>query len=92
MNEQAVFARLWKLYTTRNDAGGEIQCTPEEMLEQSSIKADMVRFRFVEDEFEIPGFYYEFARRYPEADGKLSSGFIARSADRIFESTNFYLK
>jgi len=75
-----------------NDAGGEIQGTPAELLEQSSIRAEMVRFNFSEGEFEIPGCYYEFARRYPDTNGKLYSGFIAKSADRIFESTNFYQK
>ena len=73
-----------------NDAGGEIQGTPEELLEQSSIRAGMVKFRFTEGEFEIPGCYYEFAKRYPDSDGNLYSGFIAKSADKIFESTNFY--
>ena len=73
-----------------NDAGGEIQGTPDELLEQSSIRAGMVKFRFTEGEFEIPGCYYEFAKRYPDSDGKLYSGFIAKSADKIFESTNFY--
>lgn len=75
-----------------NDAGGEIQGSPAELLEQSSIKAGMVRFRFTEGEFEIPGCYYEFARRYPDAEGNLYGGFIAKSADKIFESTNFYKK
>jgi hypothetical protein len=75
-----------------NDGGGEIQGTPEELLEQSSIKAGMVKFQFSEGEFEIPGCYYEFALRYPDTDGKLYSGFIAKSADKIFESTNFYKK
>lgn len=75
-----------------NDAGGEIQGTPEELLEQSSTRAEMVKFSFVEGINEIPGCYYEFARRYPDQDGKLYSGFIAKSADKIFESTNFYKK
>lgn len=75
-----------------NDGGGEIQGTPEELLEQSSIKAGMVKFGFSEGEYEIPGCYYEFALRYPDSDGKLYSGFIAKSADKIFESTNFYKK
>lgn len=75
-----------------NDTGGEIQGTPEELLEQSSIKAGMVKTRFSEGEFEIPGCYYEFAKRYPDVDGNLYSGFIAKSADKIFESTNFYKK
>jgi len=75
-----------------NDGGGEIQGTPAELLEQSSIKAGMVKFRFMEGDYEIPGCYYEFARRYPEENGNLYSGFIAKSADKIFESTNFYQK
>jgi hypothetical protein len=75
-----------------NDGGGEIQGTPEELLEQSSIKAGMVQFEFIEGTFGIPGCYYEFARRYPDSDGMLYSGFIAKSADKIFESTNFYKK
>ena len=75
-----------------NDTGGEIQGTPEELLEQSSIRAGIVKFRFAEGEFGIPGCYYEFAKRYPDTDGNLYSGFIAKSADKIFESTNFYKK
>ena len=75
-----------------NDAGGEIQGTPEELLEQSSIKAGIINVRFREGNFDISGCYYEFARRYPDTDGKLYSGFIAKSADKIFESTNFYKK
>ena len=75
-----------------NDAGGEIRGTQGELLEQSSIRAGMATFKFIEGEFEIPGCYYEFAKRYPDLDGKLYSGFIAKSADKIFESTNFYKK
>ncbi len=75
-----------------NDGGGEVQGTPEELLEQSSIKAGMVNFMFQEGMHEIPGCYYEFAMRYPDTDGQLYSGFIAKSADKIFESTNFYKK
>lgn len=73
-----------------NDTGGEIQGTPEELLEQSSIRAEMVEYAFTEGRFSIPGCYYEFARRYPGKDGKLYSGFIAKSADNIFRSTDFY--
>lgn len=75
-----------------NDAGGEIQGTPAELLEQSSIKAEMVKYKFIEGTFEIPGCYYEFAKRYPDSNGKLYSGFIAKSADKIFQSTDFYKK
>jgi hypothetical protein len=75
-----------------NDSGGEIKGTPAELLEQSSIKAGIIGVEFIEGTFEIPGCYYEFARRYPDEHGHLYSGFIAKSADKIFESTNFYKK
>jgi len=44
--------------------------------------------RLIEGEFDITGCYYEFAKRYKTSDGKLFRGFIAKSADKIFESTN----
>jgi hypothetical protein len=75
-----------------NDSGGEIKGTPEELLEQSSIKSEIVAVDFEEGSFEVPGCYYEFARRYPDASGKLYPGFIAKSADKIFESTDYYKK
>lgn len=75
-----------------NSSGGEIKGTPEELLEQSSTKAGFLEVHFVEGTFEIPSCYYEFAIRYPDTDGKLYSGFIAKSADKIFESTDFYKK
>jgi hypothetical protein len=43
---------------------------------------------FEEGSFEVPGCYYEFARRYAMPSGQLYQGFIAKSADKIFESTN----
>lgn len=75
-----------------NDAGGEIKGTPAELLEQSSTRAGILPVTFQEGIFEIPSCYYEFARRYPDDSGKLYSGFIAKSADKIFESTDFYKK
>ncbi len=75
-----------------NDAGGEIKGTREELLQQSSIMAEKISVAFKEGIFEIPACYYEFAIRYPDADGILYNGFIAKSADKIFESTNFYNK
>lgn len=75
-----------------NTAGGEIKGTPAELLEQSSTKAGLIPIGFMEGTFEIPSCYYEFAKRYPDADGQLYSGFIAKSADKIFESTDFYKK
>jgi len=58
------------------------------LLEQSSIRAEMIEVNFTEGKKEIPGCYYEFARRYANQNGKLYSGFIAKSADKIFESTD----
>jgi len=73
-----------------NDSGGEIKGTPQQLLEQSSIKSGIVTTEFSDGSYDVPGCYYEFARRYPDASGNLFSGFIAKSADKIFESTNFY--
>lgn len=75
-----------------NSSGGEIKGTPDELLEQSSTKAGFFPVDFVEGTYEVPSCYYEFAIRYPDSDGNLYSGFIAKSADKIFESTDFYKK
>lgn len=72
-----------------NDSGGEIKGTPESLLEQSSTLADRMTIRFDDGELrEIPTCYYEFARRWPDVEGRLFQGFITESADRIFESTD----
>lgn len=75
-----------------NSVGGEIKGTPEELLEQSSTKASIKGIDFEEGITEIPTSYYEFARRYPDKGGRLYGGFIAQSADKIFESTDYYKK
>lgn len=72
-----------------NASGGEVKGTPAQLLEQSSTLADKVEVNFQEGTFKVPSCYYEFARRYPDASGNIFSGFIAGSADKIFESTNF---
>jgi len=72
-----------------NTAGGEIKGTPEQLLEQSSTLADRVEVDFEDGEHVVPGCYYEFARRYNDKQGKLFSAFIAGSADKIFESTDY---
>lgn len=73
---------------TVNDSGGEVKGSPEELLEQSSTMADRVSVAFTDREAVIPSCFYEFARRYPKADGQLYTGFVAASADKIFESTH----
>ncbi len=72
-----------------NRSGGEIKGSAEQLLLQSSILADKVDVNFKEGNKVIPSCYYEFAQRFPDKTGKLFSGFIADSADKIFESTNF---
>lgn len=71
-----------------NSAGGEIKGSPEELLEQSSTMADRAKVHFTDRTASIPSCFYEFALRYPKADGQLYSGFVAASADKIFESTD----
>ncbi len=78
----------WKL----NTSGGEIKGTPAELLEQSSTLADLIEVNFDEGTKEIPSCYYEFARRFPMENGELYQGFIAASADKIFESTDVKLQ
>ncbi len=71
-----------------NDFGGEVKGSAEELLEQSSIMALPVSVEFEEGSFDIPLSYYEFALRYPMENGKLYSGFVAASADKLFQSTD----
>ncbi|MDY8135779.1 DUF1338 domain-containing protein [Aquimarina sp. 2201CG5-10] len=75
-----------------NISGGEIKGTPSQLLEQSSILADVVEVNFEEGSKEITSCYYEFAYRYPQDNGMLFTGFIANSADKIFESTDMKLQ
>ena len=47
--------------------------------------ANKVAVKFKQGTFEVLNSYYEFARRYPKQNGRLYQGFIASSADKIFE-------
>jgi hypothetical protein len=71
-----------------NTSGGEIKGSPEVLLEQSSTLADEAVADFTDGDTLIPSCFYEFALRYPMANGQLYTGFVAASADKIFESTN----
>lgn len=73
-----------------NVSGGEVKGAPNQFLEQSSILADKINVEFKEGIYEITSCYYEFAYRYENKD-QLFKGFIADSADKIFESTNMVL-
>jgi hypothetical protein len=72
-----------------NDSGGRVKGSPAVLLEQGSTRADQLPMPFADaTERPVPTCYYEFAKRYPGPDGKLFQGFVAASADRIFESTD----
>ncbi|QDT67854.1 hypothetical protein MalM25_07610 [Planctomycetes bacterium MalM25] len=72
-----------------NDSGGRVKGSPEVLLEQGSTLADRMPIEFAGgDTHEVPTCYYEFAKRYPTESGELYPGFIAASADKIFESTD----
>ena len=95
VNALTTFAGLAELNTflvangfTLNHAGGTIKGTPADHLEQSSTRAEIVEVEFADRKARIPSCYYELAKRYPLADGSLFQGFVPRSADKIFESTD----
>lgn len=72
-----------------NESGGRVKGSPEVLLEQGSTLADRLPMPFADGtQRSVPTCYYEFAKRYPDASGKLFEGFVAISADRIFESTD----
>lgn len=71
-----------------NESGGRIKGSPQVFLEQGSTLADRLAVKFAGgEEHEIPTCYYEFALRHP-VEGGIYEGFVAASADRIFESTH----
>lgn len=72
-----------------NSSGGEIKGSIDLKLKQSSTLADVVSHQFDTGIKQIPSCYYEFAERFPGDNGDIFSGFIADSADKIFESTDF---
>ncbi|MGL4513235.1 MAG: DUF1338 domain-containing protein [Lacipirellulaceae bacterium] len=72
-----------------NSSGGRVKGSPDVLLEQGSSLADRMKVPFADGvEREAPTCYYEFAKRYAGPDGKLFPGFVAKSADKIFESTD----
>ncbi|WJG09997.1 DUF1338 domain-containing protein [Aliiglaciecola sp. LCG003] len=71
-----------------NTSGGEIKGGPEVHLAQSSTMADQIEVQFSDTKKQVPSCFYEFAQRYTLPDGSLYRGFVAASADKIFESTN----
>ncbi len=70
-----------------NASGGEVKGSKDVHLEQSSTLANNIEVPFTDGRLTIPACYYEFAKRYPLPSGDLYEGFVAASADKIFEST-----
>lgn len=74
---------------TINSSGGRVKGSPAVLLEQASTKASVQAFTFADgQQHDVTTCYYEFAKRYFDDNGKLYQGFVAASADKIFESTD----
>ena len=72
-----------------NESGGLIKGNAFVGLQQASTLADEICFTFSGgDQHKVKSCYYEFALRYPDQHGNLYQGFVADSADKIFESTH----
>ena len=71
-----------------NLSGGRVKGDPSVLLCQGSTLADRKEVHFADGFHTIPTCYYEFAQRFPQSDGQLYNGFVAASADSIFESTH----
>lgn len=71
-----------------NQSGGLIKGGKDVCLAQSSTMADHASASFADGELTIPSCFYEFAQRFKMSNGEYYQGFVAASADKIFESTN----
>ncbi len=87
-NLQAVNDLLKQEAFRLNTTGGEIKGSKAVHLAQSSTMADKASVKFNDVSADIPSCFYEFAERFEMTDGNLYQGFVAASADKIFESTN----
>ncbi len=76
-----------------NESGGRVKGSKSILLEQGSTMADTVTIDLVGNDGNlvpavVPSCYYEFALRHPDKEGNLYQGFVEKSADKIFESTD----
>ena len=84
-----VIELVQSLDLSMNESGGLIKGNALVGLQQASTLADEMPFQFAEGDFHnVKTCYYEFALRYPDKYGNLYQGFVADSADKIFESTH----
>jgi len=82
-------AKLKKLNFSLNESGSLIKGSKESGIKQASTMADsiMMKFEDLKNVVSIPSCYVEFAERF-SVNGELFEGFLVKSADKIFESTN----
>ena len=86
---EAVLDFVESLGIVINETGGRVKGSPEVLLEQGSTLADRMTVEFAGGgRHAVPTCYYEFARRYPTAEGTLFQGFVPASASQIFSSTD----
>ncbi|WMS89050.1 DUF1338 domain-containing protein [Pleionea litopenaei] len=72
-----------------NQSGGEVKGSEEVSLKQSSTMANFVNWKFSDQPLKIRSCFYEFAERFNiPGTNQQYRGFVAASADKIFESTN----
>jgi hypothetical protein len=71
-----------------NSVNGLVKGSKAVGLQQASTLANKTEVVFSDFTVNIPSCFYEFALRHKQQDGKLFNGFVADSADKIFESTN----
>ena len=87
-NWQDLFTFIEQLGIKMNSEGGLIKGDPSVYLEQASTLADDIFMEFDQGRKKVKTCFYEFAKRYPQADGCLYPGFVTNNANQIFSSTN----
>lgn len=71
-----------------NEIGSRVKGSKDVFLEQGSTMADQKEVKFSDGSLVIPTCYYEFALRHQMPNGELYQGFVEKSADKIFQSTD----
>jgi hypothetical protein len=71
-----------------NAEGGIVKGNPGVLLEQASTLADEIHINFDQGSKTIKSCFYEFAKRFPQANGQEYQGFVAANANKIFSSTS----
>lgn len=87
-NWQDLFSFMNQLGIKMNSEGGLIKGDPSVYLEQASTLADEITLKFDQGSKTVKTCFYEFAKRFPQANGSLYQGFVTNNANQIFSSTN----